>query len=88
MIFKNSVHLKMKQNVVQFRQVRIFFLVDKIFTQSNNYVNDLLLAVAPITEAPIDNAQRCNPAECELPYCFCSKDGASIPKDLNPEEVS
>lgn len=45
-------------------------------------------AASPVTESPLDNAQRCNPAECELPYCYCSKDGASIPKDLNAEDVS
>lgn len=65
-----------------------FFVADKIFTKCNKYVNDLFLAVAPITEAPLDNAQRCNPAECELPYCYCSKDGTNIPKDLSAEEVS
>lgn len=43
--------------------------------------------IAPITEAPLDNAQRCNPEECELPYCYCSKDGTSIPKDLSAEEI-
>ena len=60
----------------------------KYSEKSNNYVNDVFLAASPVTEAPIDNAQRCDPAECELPYCFCSKDGASIPKDLSAEEVS
>lgn len=45
-------------------------------------------AASPVTEAPTDNAQRCDPAECELPYCYCSKDGTNIPKDLNPEDVS
>lgn len=42
---------------------------------------------SPVTEAPTDNAQRCNLAECELPYCYCSKDGTNIPKDLNAEEI-
>jgi hypothetical protein len=48
----------------------------------------LFLAVAPITEAPLDLALRCDLSECQLPYCFCSKDGTNIPKDLNAEDVS
>lgn len=42
---------------------------------------------APITEPPIDLAQKCNPAECVLPYCFCSKDGTLIPGGLDPEDT-
>lgn len=49
---------------------------------------NFFLAVAPITEAPLDLAQRCDLSECELPYCYCSKDGTNIPKDLNAEDVS
>ncbi|ENN82894.1 hypothetical protein YQE_00734, partial [Dendroctonus ponderosae] len=30
---------------------------------------------APITEPPTDLAEKCNNKECQLPYCFCSKDG-------------
>ena len=45
-------------------------------------------APAPITEKPLDLAERCDLAKCELPYCFCSKDGTSIPGDLEPENVS
>lgn len=45
-------------------------------------------AIAPITEAPIDLALRCDLSECELPYCYCSKDGTNIPKDLPAEDVS
>lgn len=45
-------------------------------------------APAPITEPPTDLAPKCNPAECELPYCFCSKDGTIVPGGLDPEDVS
>lgn len=45
-------------------------------------------APAPITETPIDLAQKCDPAECVLPYCFCSKDGTIIPGGLQAEDVS
>ncbi|KAL1397416.1 hypothetical protein pipiens_002521 [Culex pipiens pipiens] len=39
------------------------------------------------TEAAVDLAKRCDPAECELPYCFCNKDGTLIPKGLNADEI-
>ncbi|CAH0406911.1 unnamed protein product [Chilo suppressalis] len=42
---------------------------------------------APITEAPLDLALKCDPAECQLPYCFCSKDGTLIPGGIDPEET-
>ncbi|XP_310753.5 chitin deacetylase 1 [Anopheles gambiae] len=42
---------------------------------------------AATTESPIDLAKKCNPAECELPYCYCNKDGTLIPKGLDPEET-
>ncbi|CAH0702359.1 unnamed protein product [Spodoptera exigua] len=42
---------------------------------------------APITEAPLDLATKCDPAECQLPYCFCSKDGTLIPGGLDPEDT-
>ncbi|KAG7306036.1 hypothetical protein JYU34_008607 [Plutella xylostella] len=42
---------------------------------------------APITETPVDLAKRCEPAECQLPYCFCSKDGTIIPGGLDPEDT-
>lgn len=45
-------------------------------------------APAPITEAPIDLAKKCDPAECALPYCFCSKDGTIIPGGLDSQDVS
>lgn len=41
----------------------------------------------PKTDAPVDLAQRCDPAQCELPYCYCSKDGTLIPGDLELEKV-
>ncbi|CAO1383423.1 unnamed protein product [Diamesa tonsa] len=47
----------------------------------------LASTVAPVTDAPLDLAQKCDPAECVLPYCYCSKDGTSIPKDLSAEEI-
>nr|XP_037870242.1 chitin deacetylase 1-like isoform X2 [Bombyx mori] len=42
---------------------------------------------APITEVPLDLATKCEPAECQLPYCFCSKDGTLIPGGLDPAET-
>lgn len=47
----------------------------------------LFIAPAPITEPPVDLAKRCDPANCELPYCFCSKDGTLIPGGLDAEDV-
>ncbi|XP_031350158.1 uncharacterized protein LOC116175912 isoform X2 [Photinus pyralis] len=43
---------------------------------------------APSTEPPIDLAVKCNPEECLLPECFCSKDGTNIPGDFTPSEAS
>ncbi|XP_018352051.1 PREDICTED: uncharacterized protein LOC108754324 [Trachymyrmex septentrionalis] len=42
---------------------------------------------APITEPPMDLAERCDTANCLLPYCFCSRDGTIIPGGLHPEET-
>ncbi|KAB0798800.1 hypothetical protein PPYR_06680 [Photinus pyralis] len=42
---------------------------------------------APSTEPPIDLAVKCNPEECLLPECFCSKDGTNIPGDFTPSEI-
>ncbi|XP_063376788.1 chitin deacetylase 1 [Cydia fagiglandana] len=42
---------------------------------------------APITEAPLDLATKCEPSQCELPQCFCSKDGTLIPGGLDPEDT-
>lgn len=48
----------------------------------------LFTAPATITEAPADKAQRCNTEECQLPYCFCSKDGTQIPGGLEADKVN
>ncbi|XP_045480332.1 chitin deacetylase 1 [Harmonia axyridis] len=42
---------------------------------------------AAITEPPTDLAVKCNPAECELPYCYCSKDGTQIPGGLQADDI-
>ncbi|OXU24113.1 hypothetical protein TSAR_010127 [Trichomalopsis sarcophagae] len=42
---------------------------------------------APITEAPTDLAERCDTAKCQLPYCFCSRDGTIIPGGLKPSDT-
>ncbi|XP_031636611.1 uncharacterized protein LOC116349354 [Contarinia nasturtii] len=42
---------------------------------------------APVTEAPIDLAKKCDPSDCALPYCFCSKDGTIIPGGLEAEDI-
>lgn len=47
----------------------------------------IFVAPAPITEPPVDLAKRCDPGNCELPYCFCSKDGTLIPGGLEAEDV-
>ncbi|KAG5890808.1 hypothetical protein JTB14_008249 [Gonioctena quinquepunctata] len=41
----------------------------------------------PVTEVPTDLATKCDPEKCQLPYCFCSKDGTLIPGGLDPEET-
>lgn len=51
-------------------------------------LSNYFAAIAPITETPLDLAQRCDTGECLLPYCFCSKDGTNIPKDLPADDVS
>lgn len=47
----------------------------------------ILTTPGPITEPPVDLAVKCNPAECVLPYCFCSKDGTLIPGGLDAEDI-
>lgn len=42
---------------------------------------------APITEAPVDLALKCDTSACSLPYCFCSKDGTRIPGELDPHDT-
>nr|CAH7729243.1 unnamed protein product [Callosobruchus chinensis] len=42
---------------------------------------------APITEPPTDLAVKCDSGQCQLPYCFCSKDGTLIPGGLKPEDT-
>ncbi|KAJ8936773.1 hypothetical protein NQ318_008989 [Aromia moschata] len=44
-------------------------------------------APGPVTEPPTDLAVRCDSAECQLPYCFCSKDGTLVPGGINPEQT-
>ncbi|CAH1407765.1 unnamed protein product [Nezara viridula] len=43
--------------------------------------------IAPSTEPPVDLAVKCEPAECQLPFCFCSRDGTIIPGRLDPEKT-
>uniref|UniRef100_A0A1A9ZBG6 Chitin-binding type-2 domain-containing protein n=1 Tax=Glossina pallidipes TaxID=7398 RepID=A0A1A9ZBG6_GLOPL len=42
---------------------------------------------ATVTDAPVDKAQKCNTEECQLPYCFCSKDGTQIPGGLEADKI-
>ena len=44
-------------------------------------------AVAPVTEPPIALAVKCDQANCDLPHCFCSKDGTIIPGGIDPSKV-
>jgi len=53
-----------------------------------NWSNAYCIAPAPSTEPPVDLAKKCDTSACELPYCFCSRDGTHIPGDLDPEDVS
>jgi len=43
--------------------------------------------IAPVTEAPLDLAERCDKANCDLPQCYCSKDGTIIPGGLEPSKT-
>lgn len=47
----------------------------------------MFTAPAPSTEPPVDLATKCDTATCQLPYCFCSRDGTRIPGELEPDEV-
>lgn len=47
-----------------------------------------ILAPPPVTDPPLDLAKKCDYSECQLPYCFCSKDGTIIPGGLEAEDVS
>ncbi|XP_065158582.1 chitin deacetylase 1 isoform X1 [Atheta coriaria] len=42
---------------------------------------------APSTESPENLAKKCDLSECVLPYCYCSKDGTTIPGGLSPEDT-
>uniref|UniRef100_A0A1B0CP06 Putative peritrophin-1 n=1 Tax=Lutzomyia longipalpis TaxID=7200 RepID=A0A1B0CP06_LUTLO len=42
---------------------------------------------APVTDTPQDLATKCDLSECQLPYCFCSKDGTLIPGGLDPDNT-
>lgn len=41
----------------------------------------------PTTPPPKNQAKKCNEEDCELPWCFCSKNGTVIPGNLLPEET-
>lgn len=88
MISTSSVHSKKKPDVVHLLQVSLLCQMACKSYLILILLLLVLLAVAPVTDAPLDLAQKCDPAECVLPYCYCSKDGTSIPKDLSAEEVS
>ena len=47
----------------------------------------MFAAPAPVTDPPTDLAERCDTSKCQLPYCFCSRDGTIIPGGLQPEDV-
>lgn len=91
MTLANFVLLKMKLVADQFLRVS-FSRFPKIFnsclTSMKSYSFISFSAPAPITETPTDLAERCDPANCELPYCFCSRDGTFIPGGLLAEEVN
>lgn len=42
---------------------------------------------APITTEDPLKALKCQPKNCEFPYCFCSKDGTRVPGGLNKEQT-
>lgn len=66
---------------------RALIFVRKASVSKNDMLPYYISAVSPITEAAIDLAKKCDPANCVLPYCFCSKDGTVIPGGLEPEKV-
>jgi hypothetical protein len=41
----------------------------------------------PVTDPPIDLAVKCETNNCDLPHCFCSKDGTIIPGRLDPQKT-
>jgi len=42
---------------------------------------------APITTPPPDKADKCDPEQCKLPFCYCSSDGTQIPGGLNKDDI-
>ncbi|XP_037086439.1 chitin deacetylase 1-like [Pollicipes pollicipes] len=56
------------------------------------YKNEAVCGPVETTEAPITTpdpyaATACDPANCVLPSCFCSKDGTLIPGNLDPAQT-
>jgi hypothetical protein len=85
MTSKSIVLSKKKLAVDPSQQVRKLLNPIKSFKPNENFN---FSAVGPVTDAPLDLALKCDTGECQLPYCYCSKDGTSIPKDLSAEDVS
>ncbi|KAK7862343.1 hypothetical protein R5R35_011571 [Gryllus longicercus] len=62
--------------------------INKLCTFKNEArCGPILTTPAPSTEPPVDLAKKCDRSACNLPYCFCSKDGTIIPGDLDPEDT-
>lgn len=65
----------------------VFCLITQFLNCFNFFVN-LSTAPAPVTEPPVDLAVKCESNNCELPHCYCSKDGTIIPGRIDPQKVS
>ncbi|CAG0923036.1 unnamed protein product [Notodromas monacha] len=62
-------------------------------SKSCTFKNDAHCGPISTTEAPTttigpDSARKCEPNQCQLPYCFCSSDGTRIPKDMDPKDAN
>ncbi|XP_057377397.1 LOW QUALITY PROTEIN: chitin deacetylase 1-like [Daphnia carinata] len=62
--------------------------IQKLCTFKNEAVcGPVATTPAPLIVEEVDRARKCDPANCELPNCFCSSDGTQVPGGLNPKEI-
>ncbi|XP_046650614.1 chitin deacetylase 1-like [Daphnia pulicaria] len=62
--------------------------IQKLCTFKNEAVcGPVATTPAPIVVDEVDKALKCDSAKCQLPNCFCSRDGTLIPGGLNPKEI-
>lgn len=90
-LFKNEARCGPLPTSVYFLIISISIaLLLMLWAKCLTLVNEIivLIAPAPVTEPPTNLAERCDTSKCQLPYCFCSRDGTIIPGGFRPEEVS